>query len=58
MGPLLPCQAPSPLQAQIPGLLHHPAEFLDPTHCTSTKPHLATSCPCLLSCMYMLTPAA
>ena len=35
--------------AQIPGLPHHPAEILDATHRTSTKPHLAPSCPCLLS---------
>lgn len=35
--------------AQIPGLPHHPTEILDATHCTSTKPHLAPSCLCLLS---------
>lgn len=44
--------------AQIPGLPHHPAEILDATHCTSTKPHLDPSCPCLLSGIHTSAPAA
>lgn len=38
--------------AQIPGLPHHPAELLDATHRTSTKPHLALSRPCFLATMH------
>lgn len=41
--------------AQIPGLPHHPAELLDSTHRTSTKPHLAPSHPCFLATMHMST---
>lgn len=38
--------------AQIPDLPHHPAELLDSTHCTRTKPHLAPSHPCFLATMH------
>lgn len=48
---LLACSG-SQTPAQITGLPHHPAELLDSTHHTTTKPHLAPSWPCLLSSMH------